>query len=1817
MNISKRFLSMFLVLCMFIGLMPMTALAGDVASQADASAFIRVFHLDCGRKYFTVDQVKELIDAISAANYTHMELAVGNDGLRLLLNDMSVEANGTVYSGDTVKSGIKAGNKAYAHAGEWSQTEMDTIIAYAQSKNIEIIPLINTPGHMNVILAAMKACGIDGYYKTSATTVDLENSEAVAFTQALVMKYAKYFKSQGCTYFNLGADEYANDYHTASSSGMGFGYLVSNNKYSNFVAYVNDLVGVLCTEGLTPIAFNDGIYYNNTTSQGTFDTRLVVASWTAGWDGIKPASTTFLANKGHKILNTNERWYYVLGRTQSSNSTYCYESALSNAEKVSVATVTDNTGVAPMGAMQCVWCDTPSVDYSTYKTNVTNLITALSANNTGYFVAVEKEEAETVTKTDESTAISVAAPGLTGLTVTPVTEKVPVVSGAAKVLAWDMTLATADGDYTDSAVVSVPVPEGWNTSRLGAFVVTNNVVELLTGRYDSTANTFTFTMPHFSVGGIMELAETAIEGEDKVEVGSGTAASYVLDTNGIDDNAKYIVVYNGNAMACTGNSTFVSIPVTENSNGTLTFANGTNISNAIWVRQNSGLYSEAQALYLRINYNELTTQTQSSDITFSSYDDCYYVYRSRIGTDYYLRYNNGWTYTSGSSNATRVKLYKYTESTQTYDVTPTLQESRISAYTVSNAGYTDETWAAYQTALTAAQAKLTTVKTTSYASETAANTALNELKAAVDELETAKNALAKAVVITINYVDEDDKVVMTGTKNVAENASSVTLTSPVYDDAGNTYVLDETTLTLTLPGTTTYTVKVTYTDVSLEDVRTVPVYFWITSLKITANGATEMVIRASDTNVFSKAGAALTDLIPATGSQGNNDSHKLWHVRLQHEGNVQTTVGNDDKTAVGERVEYIRYYAGKWQVKDVNGTWLDIAETDQLTAYYLMLAPLTDEVDSLVKDWGFQFKDGQKKWDYFDESSYVALSAQVIYEDATMNPADDSGLIDTTFFFNYWKANQDGHATNRDIGFYLAQINDDFEVYKITTMHGSCSVTASSDNASAASVNYGNPAPNHADEVIVWQESDGGDPQVVGEDGNTALQWSASKDAILIRIYLRAKVKDDNLTVIYYDEKFDDTLYTYNINVDAGVNFKNGITPTPGTFNGNSSRIDVTGSGIKNIKDVVQEFQTDLSKVPEAVGKYNNKLYTYTGSVISDDGKTLYLYYTINTSVLEPNYVIDFGLPFEFSLDAITDKTTMVNRVTCAAKYGTLVYDESKETFKYTPTQILPNIDILSIGILFDGEDYITTTNVGVTPATTVYYNESFIKDFTGEWEVTGTSEMKPQATVILGESDNNNFGYDSAYANQTGASNGTSISAKTIGDNCTFTFTGTGIQVFANCTKDTGRVAVTVKNFAGKIVSMSFVDTIVTPGTTDATTGQTGAMYGLPIVSLIDLTNMPHDQYTVTITKILDEAEPVSIDGIRVFGTIKDSSIFKDDMEDNPEFYELRDMVLNAIGIKADNPDTEANDGTSQDYDTLYEQVYDAAAGEVAIITDESVTYGNSNTIQDLLDNGPKNELFLTPGQTLTFKVETNRVMQIGLKAPQNATTVDIVVTTTVGEGDEAEVTKNYSVSSSVDMFYSLADKVTVTVDENGNTPKVVHTVQITNPDPATSDDTTTSIPSGLLSVTLLKICDDPNAAFVPLDAEDIANILGVEVDEDIEDKEPEEDVKEEEPEEDEKVEIDFENDEWFWDMLNLVNSKFAIIAEAYEGGSISKEGVTYVKYYNRITYTITPDEGYEVESVIVDGEDVGAVRRYTFRQVKDDHTISVKFKAIDEAAE
>lgn len=203
----KRLLSLILAVILMIGLLPISAFATSASAQAndaeDTGYKYNIMFLDCGRKYFSVNSIKQIIDNASAAGFNYIQLAVGNDGLRFLLKDMSLEVGDKTYTSDAVTAAIETGNKQYSDSkgttnSALSETDMDTIIAYAASKGMGVIPCVNTPGHMDAILSAAKALtGQNCSYNGSASTIDVTNATAVAFTQALLQKYISYFAGKG------------------------------------------------------------------------------------------------------------------------------------------------------------------------------------------------------------------------------------------------------------------------------------------------------------------------------------------------------------------------------------------------------------------------------------------------------------------------------------------------------------------------------------------------------------------------------------------------------------------------------------------------------------------------------------------------------------------------------------------------------------------------------------------------------------------------------------------------------------------------------------------------------------------------------------------------------------------------------------------------------------------------------------------------------------------------------------------------------------------------------------------------------------------------------------------------------------------------------------------------------------------------------------------------------------------------------------------------------------------------------------------------------------------------------------------------------------------------------------------------------------------------------------------------------------------------------------------------------------------------------------------------------------------------------------
>lgn len=537
----KRLLSLILAVILMIGLLPISAFATSASAQAGEdkaatqdSEFLRIFHLDCGRKYFTVSEIEGIIDQLAENHFTHIQLAFGNDGLRFLLDDMSLTVNGTEYDSTAVTSAIKRGNTylTSGSSGELSQGDMDAIIKYANTKGIQIIPLFNAPGHMYTAVNAMDTLGVGGKHieisnltdgRTSNWAVNPTDATAVAFAKALLQKYVTYFAGKGSTMFNIGADE----------SGL------DKDNYASYAKMVNDMNAIVKAAGMTTLAYNDGIYRAEFASSQPgvkFDNDIVICYWTEE----NSISVAEFLSKGFKILNNNGDWYYVLGdylyRAWSSTQ-WSYQSALSNLQSIPVTKMMGYTGTEqPMGSILCVWCDGPSVGYTTgygyrekNQTNqqsVYNLIKAMAENNPDYFTGKVKLSAS-----DDATGVSVAVTGAKGQKATVEVKK--ITSGftfdTEAHVSYNVTPAVDGKAYTGEGTVTLPVPEGWATeaSRIHAYIIDNGVVKLISGTL--SGGKYTFQVPHFSEMGLVQLAKGAPSKTENITLTIGGTKTVSVD----------------------------------------------------------------------------------------------------------------------------------------------------------------------------------------------------------------------------------------------------------------------------------------------------------------------------------------------------------------------------------------------------------------------------------------------------------------------------------------------------------------------------------------------------------------------------------------------------------------------------------------------------------------------------------------------------------------------------------------------------------------------------------------------------------------------------------------------------------------------------------------------------------------------------------------------------------------------------------------------------------------------------------------------------------------------------------------------------------------------------------------------------------------------------------------------------------------------------------------------------------------------------------------------------------------------------------------
>lgn len=1547
-KLSKTLLSLLLIAAMLASFVVLPAAAEEPAAEQPTEAVqaaetqaddaeksnyeLSIVMLDCGRKYFSVDSIKQIIDNAAAAGFNNVMLAVGNDGMRFLLDDMSLTVNGTTYSSEEVAAAIHTGNEAYYNftTDELTESEMDEIIAYAKTKGLGIIPVINTPGHMDAILDAAEALtGKTCSYNGSARTIDVTNSTAVAFTQAFVQKYVDYFASKGCKYFNMGADEYANDKFTSGS--MGFGNLQSAGKYSYYVEYVNAVAGLIKAAKMTPMAFNDGIYFNNNTSSGTFDTDIVICYWSNGWSSYTPMPASDLASKGFKMVNTHGDYYWVLGKSN-------WQCNATKASGFNYKTFQGGTIDNPSGAMFCIWADFPGAETEAS-------VISKTADTIAAFGATLPKIDDNKTVSDEATGVSVTAPGLTGITVAAV-DKGTELDGKKVAGAWNIELTTENGSYTDSATVSIPVGKEWLSYKLTGGVLESDGTTVTSDPNSKVENgVLTFTAKHFST--VVVLAE---EKQQEITVTVGGTETVTVDGE----------------VSSTYTDDFVSVK-TETKDKDQTYIPAELAIDTLYVS---------------------TKKNDTAPTLLLTFEDAgngqYYI---KNGNGQYISplasYSFGWSYSVSTGNKAAVDITTHTDG------------SIVISRSFEHTGF----FGTYET---------TAYLTISDSSFAAKSTATNLYLYGVEPVKQT----------TISF---------TGKK------------------VGTTQVKIGDVLYI-----------ITVSPENLDNVSPLKIEYWITNARPTGSDNKQaLTIAAADAGVATEKGIEISARTPATATTGKRTleywQSKILDVKLENSSTsgteLQTKKNGDDETLNGAEFTKVRYWDGKWQVftnawVDVDRTQVTVDYTDnsgsatydgdrnQLVAYYMEVVSIKNdngesELHVNAADWGTK-GDGTGSWGYTPESDRCSVSIQLVYEDGSFNPSDTTAakLKSKTIVYGYWSG-------GRGLGTMVFTGQQGYEIYKVTAETGNMRSTAAS--------NYTVTVTNFTwdeNEETVWE----GDQTKSVSIGNPArkpsyeapydnLAWNTGahnrNNAILIRVYVKAEIKEDSLKVHYVNLKGNSEFYTYAINVAEGVTFDSRLAMDL------SKETYLVYNTVVNTNGIQQTVNGNLSKMAEIGAQYRYGGFTLKEVKLENGYKEVWLYYDFQN---EHVFVVDFGVPVHIMPSDINvaqsgwSGAKVDGKETSVGKYGTATVGVGKG-LTYTATKPMLGVETFTVTLEFTGSDNKTTGLtylIYLVPATTVYYEQN-VATYSNGWELQGTAIAadKYQETQ-KGRMVGNNFGYDPYYeANQLGAG-GSVMCTNTKGADATLTFKGTGMELYlrtqnANNTSEltetdaTNHSYMLVQVYAGdtadanNLKRMSFVDVnnlFVQHGT-----DKYG--YNTPCWTV---DGMAYDTYTVVVRYVKGTTYGLAIDGFRVTNTLNpDNATTKDFYaavhEDNMQTSEIRNMVLKQAEVYnlADNWYKVGNEVIDAVYDAedaariingavLIKQNYDQNGG-----TDVQVT-------SDLVNIGPKNEIYLNQGEAVVMQLTGSYAsVQVGMRS----LTGDAVTYKINGTQD--------TMNSTVDMYYKV----------------------------------------------------------------------------------------------------------------------------------------------------------------------------------------------------
>lgn len=1544
--------------------------ADGVAVQTDATLESRIVHLDCGRKYFSVDYIKAVLKTMAENGFNQLELAFGNGGLRFVLDEMDIKSgDSTLHNSADVKAAILEGNKNFyddPNGNALTETDMKAIITYANKVGVEIVPLLNMPGHMDGILGS----SLFSQYKLSGSdgSLDLNNSYAIDFSLALLKLYVDWFKTYGnSNYFNFGADEYGqgirNPYIESS---------VAKVTYNQLINYMNDCADVIEGQSMVARCFNDFVCYNKRTTCNLYKT-VQVCYWSNQWNGSEYNTPDVIQNARYTMINTNQKWYFVPSKadeygksTVLSNFTNFdvtkYQNIKSGYNSTSTTYTQIPVGTTNVGAMFCVWCDTPSVDVAL--SDVQELIAAMADANPSYFTkkTVPEEPETPVIKQDDTTVsdgkVQVAMGATTTLTLSG-GATATWSSSNEKILTLKAVSATRAAVQSTNAVQVVPVATGTATvtaklddgTKLSTEVTVTAAPEkekvYVTVQQGQTSDPYEQTGDYTgdysdAYAEVTTTTKTEPAGKRYKSAKLAAGTFYISNASSVQDNAtlfeltfesagngQYYIknskgeyVYptatydwwDGWSYSATTGSTATAVNVKENTNGSVT------------ISRKVSWYGYTTTAYLTISNTEFSASGTSSNIYLYNQVNVPGDTKTSI-TFKGLQLVTDWVYTIGNVEY-HVTVTERDLSKETVDIN----------LWITNGGVLPDGWSNGSPSGFVFDDQVSAKKNWT-------NLSYRTVSAAQYGFHSEKGAELKAIL--------DGTLIGT-----AANRDPVTVNVEYWKSAYH-----DSSVRQEYDG---------WTNHSEDGIEIKYLRYWDDTWAYSVDGKSWVAISdisATEKNknqlaIFYRQPTTITDEVQTKvvdwGPIDFSANQSLLDFAVKYETGEKTPTSFPvNKKTIGFNCPTDQPDAQKngYVVKDGNYYYRVVhgiagVETSNYEVYMITLTPSNDSHGTTITS----------------TSSYTYAGTEKVAWAKTEADAENSGLplVD------------DGVTTVTYGGEpYLSQVKIYQKQGLLVTYYVRAKVTADS-----LTVHYINKTLNNTEfysyNIAVAENTKFKDTITLATpDWKTYLVGGE-----VTNIYGR----EQRITADLSQMPEIDAKYRYAIYTCESVERRD---------DKNVYLYYVFSNETSFVVDFGLNLVIPLSRLSEALNNATIQKVTVSGAKC---GKTVYD--TAKKQITyQPTKTID---------DVEKLSVEITGKIQYTDETGATVEQESTVSFL---------VNIIPASTVYYEDSFATFYDAGNADAKTAF-GASTGADKMGQWYVEGTEQTAEQALEVLGEKKNV-YGYDEAYKNSTtfsmGSAKKVTVNANTYKENnsswptATFTFKGTGFDVISLTSNTSGTFFVTVTNKkTGDVVRKNTIDTYYgyhqdENGNWVAEANNPNTLYQIPVMKIKGLEYAEYDvEIKVAFASFLDHTSNGSysfwLDAIRVYdpmgkGYDYTGSDNKSDNETNPGYVELRQVLVDANSL-----------GTGGAV------FIDGNANETSV-----ATYANY---------GPNHEVYLATKQAIGFKLIANQVPEeVQLAAKQlTGNTANLTVTgAKIGRHGEA-AGNTLELVSGTDEYYELS---------------------------------------------------------------------------------------------------------------------------------------------------------------------------------------------------